>query len=456
MPARQDWETLKQELQAANALIDCQPAFRFDRDRGRNYSRDRPRRFRTGGSPEPSRWVRLLNEFDRYHRNHRESYEFAKLGCPFPNRSVLRDLAYFCGERTRLMDEERAELFRPLLLAVSAHRKSWVRPLDDWAPETDEPDEQSRSLVRHLFALHDVPGFLDAVWRKGLTPESVIQQNWYKHIGSGKSIRTAKLLPQPLTRGMAHHFLNAPDGLDPGLAIHYARARDLGADDRVALSLAQFRLETGEFWDSVLRWLGEHPSLTHDQRAEVLRYVHHQKFVPSTLNPHSRRRGLPRETLLVPAQPHLQMKGRTVAVLLREAERWRRSLAFHAPIRTDWPPSEIAPLVYVVGCGADRKRYETVELICLAELQDEGHAMRHCVADYWRNCQGGFFSIWSLTVEDAAGEVRRLLTLQVTQGGASIIQAQGVANRLPTDEEIFIIERWAQSGGPRFSPSACT
>ena len=73
-----------------------------------------------------------------------------------------------------------------------------------------EPAEQFGSLARHLLARYDVPAFLDAAWRDGLTAEGVRHQGWFKHVGRGENIRTADDLPIPMTKRMAHHFLQTP------------------------------------------------------------------------------------------------------------------------------------------------------------------------------------------------------------------------------------------------------
>ena len=91
----------------------------------------------------------------------------------------------------------------PALLALSAHRRDWVRPLEDWVPPAGDAGAQFAALVRHLIALYDVPRSLDSAWLEGLTPDGVAHQGWYKHVASGHNIRTAKGLPLPLTRRMA-------------------------------------------------------------------------------------------------------------------------------------------------------------------------------------------------------------------------------------------------------------
>jgi hypothetical protein len=117
----------------------------------------------------------------------------------------------------------------------------------------------------------------------------------------------------------------------------------------------------------------------------------------------------------------------------------------------EWKPSGTASLVHRVGEGAERRVYETTELICTEELQAEGAAMRHCVATYWDLCASGQSSIWSLTVEDATGRVERLLTLEVRSGQRMIVQARGKANRQPTSEGLRALALWTESGGPALS-----
>jgi hypothetical protein len=58
----------------------------------------------------------------------------------------------------------------------------------------------------------------------------------------------------------------------------------------------------------------------------------------------------------------------------------------------------VVPLVFADGSGADRRVFETTELICSDESQQEGQAIRHCIATYWQRCSMGQTSVWSLTV----------------------------------------------------------
>jgi hypothetical protein len=109
--------------------------------------------------------------------------------------------------------------------------------------------------------------------------------------------------------------------------------------------------------------------------------------------------------------------------------------------------------VIAAGEGADLRVYETTELICTEELQQERRAMRHCVASYWMRCSTGQAAIWSLTVEDAAGRVERLMTLEVRNDERRIVQARGQSNRMPNATELALLARWSDFGGPSISPS---
>ena len=61
------------------------------------------------------------------------------------------------------------------------------------------------------------PPFMDHAWLgngAGYVGDELCQQ-WFVHIGTGNNIRKADGLPFPLTKLMAHHFLQAPAELLP-------------------------------------------------------------------------------------------------------------------------------------------------------------------------------------------------------------------------------------------------
>jgi hypothetical protein len=128
--------------------------------------------------------------------------------CPVkPDMDILRRLLLFCRNDTDLLTHQEAPRYATALLALAAHHRDWVRPLEQWRATSHNACRQFRGLVRHLIARYEVPPFLDAAWLQGLTPEGVKHQGWYKHIALGRNISTADGLPLPLTKKQAHHFL---------------------------------------------------------------------------------------------------------------------------------------------------------------------------------------------------------------------------------------------------------
>jgi hypothetical protein len=364
-----------------------------------------------------------------------------------PNLKILRHLAFYCWERSALLDGLAASRNADALLALSAYWREWLRPLDEWQPPDGDDARQLGSLIRHLLARYDVPGFMDAAWRAGLTEESVLHQSWFRHIGLGGIIRTASGLPIALTKRMAHHFIQAPDGLGILAAFRYGQVLGLGGDERLARSLLGTRLATNfqanDFWETVICWMIEHPEVGPPHHGPIIDYVQNQKFVASI--PSGLGRGHPR--FVVP-HPNLCMRGRTSVSLLRSVEEWHRRLGSRKGVIASWAPSGIPAFRVTEGNGSARRLYAITELIASTELEEEGAAMNHCVATYAARCQSGKCSIWSLTAEDELEPVRRLLTVEVLNQGRVIIQARGKCNRLPSADEIRILTLWAEKGGP--------
>jgi len=90
--------------------------------------------------------------------------------------------------------------FIDALSALAKHHDSWLRPVEQWDPQTHNSRRQFSSLARHLLAKYPVPGFIDSVWFKENTPEAERQQDWFMQIGGGNSPRHLDL-PVRLTHG---------------------------------------------------------------------------------------------------------------------------------------------------------------------------------------------------------------------------------------------------------------
>ena len=370
-----------------------------------------------------------------------------------PDADVLYHLLDFCRRRTTLPDRRGTPRFANALVALSAHHRDWVRPLENWEPDTHNAERQFRSLLRHLIATYDVPPFMDAAWSEGLTPTGVRQQGWYKLIGSGRNIRTADDLPVPLTKKQAHHFLLAPDDLDIRSAFRRAKVIDLGGEERLVRVILATRIGTAfeheEFWSSVIRFFVAHPSLDPLHYGPILDYLHHQKFEPSIPSPPA---GHPEQPALAAPQPNLCMKGRTPEALLRDMREWHGDLARgRQVIDLSWGNSGFEPLVIDEGTGEEKVAFKIVELLTSEDLRQEGAAMEHCVATYGNSCASRRTSIWSLRKRIETGREVRLATIEVNNVQRTIVQVRRRWNKMPTSQELSLLERWGNAGGAKLA-----
>ncbi len=389
----------------------------------------------------------MANLFEAIHRG---DYDQSPLQ---PNVEVLRRLLLFCRDETDLLTDQDASRYANALLALAAHHRDWVRPLEHWRAGSHNAGRQFRSLLRHLVARYDVPEFLDAAWFEGLTTEGVNHQRWYKHVASGRNIRTVDDLPIPLTKEQAHHFLHAPDDFDIPSAFRWAVIIDLGGDERLVRSVLRTRIGTAfgaeEFWRSVFRFFIAHPMLDHSHHGPIVDFLLHQKFLPSIPNPLVDQPGQPP---LIPPQPNLCVKGRTPESLLRAVGEWHRSLCTGRAVpATTWGPSGFPALIHEEGPGEDARRNEIVELLTSEELIAEGGVMHHCVASYAGSCASGRTSIWSLRKRLESSRVVRQATIEVSNRQRRIVQVRRRWNKLPTRGDLSILVRWGDAGGPKLS-----
>lgn len=339
------------------------------------------------------------------------------------------------------------------LLALARHSPSWIRLATAWKSPTHNSHRQFSSLARHLLADWPVPPFMDSVWFKGNSPESLRQQKWFPHLGAGQNIRTADL-PLPFTKKMAHSFMQAPPDFTVEAALRWGQIHGLGGNARLVRAILGTRLganfEQDAFWTTVLLFLITNPMFDLAQVGPVIDYLHHQKFVSQEvfLAPGVVER---RE----PPQPHFTIKGRTPASLLRQVRSWHGELAQVRHPQAQWPRSEIDGFEWIERLDKNETlRIWTIrELTSTHELVAEGQALKHCVATYAQSCLQGSCSIWTLEVET---EQRRskVLTIEVQRASKAICQVRGRCNALPGEKHLGILRRWAEQSGLRLATYA--
>ena len=330
------------------------------------------------------------------------------------------------------------------VIALSKHCDNWLRPLEEWRPDSHNPDRQFSSLARHLWARYDVPLFMDDAWIQG----NDTQQDWFRHIGAGKNIRSAAGLPLPLTRMMAHHFLTVPPSYSIDGAFRWAQVHGLGGDRRLSDSLLDTRIahdfRDNDFWLGVLRFFIRNPMLDPVHINPIIDYIWNKKYENRIVFVDA---GVAEE--LGPEQPNFSMHGRTADSLLRAVDNWHRQLGREAKSgNLQWKKSSYKPFTFMEGSKQNKnmKVWRIHELLSSAELVAEGRAMHHCVASYARSCHNGVCSIWSMDVESEEG-IEKLLTIEVNRAGNQICQARGKRNRRPTEKEKEMMQRWAIKEG---------
>jgi hypothetical protein len=318
------------------------------------------------------------------------------------------------------------------LVELAAQALDWMRPVEAWRPSHPSPWVQFASLAEHLLARFPMPRFMASVWLAKREDSRLPQQDWYKRVGRGESMRRMDL-PIRLTRTMAHRFLSAPSHFTAIEALRWAQVLGLGGSPALATAVLSTRLgrelEDETFWETVIRFFVNAPELDLAHVGPIVDYLQHRRS---------------------PRSPEFSMKGRTPASMLRLVGEWHRELA-RAPVgRVAWSRSRLRELTWterVVVRKEDEMRVEqrawSIRELCSdKELRAEGRAMGHCVAMYASRCAAGRSSIWSMRFE-TPHEVRRILTIEVDMSRRRVVQARRRFNALPTEDERALVGRWA-------------
>lgn len=341
----------------------------------------------------------------------------------------------------------RSHAYIDALINLNDRRWQWIAPLEIWRPASHNARRQFSSLARHLLARYPVPAFMDQAWFRA-EPGSERYRNWFVQLGAGTNIRTLDT-PVPLSKLMAHHFLQAPDDSSIEGAIRWGQVHALGGGRRLTAALLGTRLahdfRHDAFWTSVLRFFIANPLLDRHHVGPIIDYLYAQKFVtremlvgPGQVERHP------------PPQPGLTMRGRTPETLLAQVERWHRELGRASGAeRLYFRRSGVKELALKTGKDGENV-WRIRELLSGADLVAEGRVMKHCVASYARSCANGNASIWAMELHTALGAEKRQ-TIELTRGRV-IVQCRGRQNRLPTPAELDVVKAWAREAGLTLSP----
>ncbi len=357
----------------------------------------------------------------------------------------IKDEADFLLEGVSFMG--RSYAYVDALIRLNERRWQWIARLDDWRPASHNGRRQFSSLARHLLARYPVPGFMDQAWFRR-DAEADRYRNWFVQLGAGKNIRTLDT-PIPMSKAMAHHFLQAPDDYSIEGAIRWGQVHALGGGARLTGALLGTRIgqdfSENVFWTSVIRFFVANPLLDRRHVGPIVDYLYAQKFETREVVV-----GPGRVEVHAAPQPGLTMRGRTADTLLAQVERWHRELGRASGAeRLFFRRSGVKELSLKTGKDGESE-WRIRELLSGAELIAEGRVMKHCVASYARSCAHGHCSIWAMELATPLGKEKRQ-TIEVTSNRV-IVQCRGKQNRLPTPAELDVVKEWARYAGLTLSP----
>lgn len=316
----------------------------------------------------------------------------------------------------------------------------WIVPLQNVRVEGDNPRVQFSSVIRQLFTRYEVPMFMDSVWFE----QNPLHMEWYLHLGQGKNIRSAKYVPVKLTRKMAHLFGTAPGNYSVLAAFRWAQVLSLGGDKKIVDAVLETKLGRvfidNDFWLSVLQFFVNHPEMEFSHYVPIVNFIFDVKYEKNMEGLESNK-----NCFVCGHLPDFSIKGRTPESMLRLIDHWHAESSKISRMTDEiWKSSNIPGLHYTEK--NDKRFWVIRELLSSRELYIEGFIQNHCVATYDEYCIDEKSSIWTMEVYKDKRN-RKLLTLEVDNNTKTIIEIRGRNNRLPFENEVSVIKRWAKRVG---------
>jgi hypothetical protein len=355
------------------------------------------------------------------------------------------DFFTFIEKKSKIIRDEKDY---EVILKIFSYRDWFIRDWRSWAPKSHNKSKQVSSIVRYLFTQYDIPKFMDSAWVSSSPGDKFI--DWFFEMGNGTNIRKCKDLPFPLTKKMAHAFLQAPDYCSIPEAFNWSRVITLGGDERLFKALGESRIygwKDHHFIEGVIRFFVDNPMLDRVHVGPIVDYIDQQKY---------RHRDVVVDGVLTRVgaeQPNFSMTGRSPEALLNQVDRWHNQLGKERKgnsltwVKSPYPDFELTE-------GQEHtpsfRRWQIRELMSSSELRADGRAMRHCVASYAHSCAKRSTSIWSLTLTSVKGH-ENMTTVEVDLRNRMIVQARKRNNERPTKKEWDILSRWALKNNIGFS-----
>lgn len=339
-------------------------------------------------------------------------------------RKVLRNVFQYLNTNSVLLS---GEDFIQAVYNMVKFRPYWKNDLLDWKPTSKQGRVQVNELADHLFARYKMPEFL---YKCFFESKSILHIKWFIHIGNGERVKEMPDIPIPFRQKMGHYFLQAPSKFSIAEALRWAQVKGLNGEDNLAERVAYSWIGTKpymdeDFWEAFLQLLINGAMLNMNKVTELIDFVREAK----------------REN------KDYSLKGRKLQSLVRQSDTWHNRFSGYKTNQV-WKP-----------CGIEGYRIEKkTEVVVLEELiesrllNEEGRAMKHCVASYAFYCAKGKSAIFSLRKYSGGILLDTMATIEVNVSLNRVVQAKAKMNKPITEEAKKYMEAWAIKEGLAVNP----
>lgn len=323
------------------------------------------------------------------------------------------------------------------------------RSFDTWVrPKSKDGVVIFKSIFYHLFVKYKIPNCLDKVLKDYCySSQAMFQFGLLNHMVKGKGLHHFPKLLFKVNSKVNHHFFNAPVQLNVAKAIWWATLRGKQVPYSLALKMVHELSDIGvytqwyEWLDELIFFLNRFNDISEKDLKSVMEFFIAQKSGNTCVNIS----GVQEPIDVVPLYPNFQLKGRSVASVLRFCEEWKKYINLIKATGSggDFQPSKVQPFRLHHG--------KTLVLIKqiknVKSLIKEGKTMSHCVATYAGECASGQSSIWMMKLHLPTKKIKKALTIEILEKEKTINEALGKCNRSATDLENKWLEAWAEREG---------
>ena len=253
---------------------------------------------------------------------------------------------------------------------------------------------------------------------------SELEKEWFVMELEGKSLRYDKQLPFKLTQKAAHFFRCMPEdiGLTVTRSLIYAQLFVLTSNHAFSLAVATCirNISESEYWIESMTILYKKGLVSGDVN-EIMDYINEVVFVRRT---------------------KIDIKNKSLGNLKRDIEQWHQQLntiKLMKSVSNRKLPDASIPDFLVLN---NDLVYSIKQIKRVDELYFEGKNLSHCVYSYKKYCIGKTSYIFSLRCYYLNTPESSLITIELNRYN-KIVQARGKFNRSVTEEELSIIQMWA-------------